>query len=135
MSQPIIALAALAGLLAAGSARAEIAVITNVNNPATRMFTEQAAQFFLGQSNAFTPIDQTPDTAIRTEFYKKAANKTLVQVSAIWSRIAFSGKGMPPKEFRSNAEVKKAVAEDPKAIAYIDKSAVDDTVKVLLVIP
>jgi hypothetical protein len=31
--------------------------------------------------------------------------------------------------------VKKAVAADPKAIGYIDKSAVDDTVKVILTLP
>ncbi|SFU63084.1 hypothetical protein SAMN05216552_1006117 [Pseudoduganella namucuonensis] len=38
-------------------------------------------------------------------------------------------------EYKSNAEIKKAVADDPKAIGYIDKSAVDDTVKVILTLP
>ena len=47
----------------------------------------------------------------------------------------FTGKGTPPKEYAGNAEVKKAVAADPKAIGYIDKSAVDDTVKVILTLP
>ena len=31
--------------------------------------------------------------------------------------------------------VKKAVADDPKAIGYIDKSAVDDSIKVILTLP
>ncbi len=47
----------------------------------------------------------------------------------------FAGKATPPKEYRSNAEVKKVVAADPKAIGYIDKSAVDDSVQVILTLP
>ncbi|HJU98930.1 MAG TPA: hypothetical protein VJ752_00115 [Burkholderiaceae bacterium] len=117
------------------SASAETVVIVNKANPATRMFSEQASQFFLGKSTMFTPIDQAEGSPIRADFYHKAADKDPAQVKAIWSKIVFTGKGTPPKEYASNAEVKKAVAADPKAIGYIDKSAVDDTVKVILTLP
>lgn len=120
---------------AAFSASAETVVIVNKANPATRMFSEQASQFFLGKSTMFTPIDQAEGSPIRADFYHKAADKDPAQVKAIWSKIVFTGKGTPPKEYSSNAEVKKAVAADPKAIGYIDKSAVDDTVKVILTLP
>jgi ABC-type phosphate transport system substrate-binding protein len=120
---------------AAFSASAETVVIVNKANPATRMFSEQASQFFLGKSTMFTPIDQAEGSAIRADFYHKAADKDPAQVKAIWSKIVFTGKGTPPKEYSSNADVKKAVAADPKAIGYIDKSAVDDTVKVILTLP
>lgn len=132
MKKSIFAASVLVGLWSAIPACAEIVLIANVNNPATRMFSEQAAQFFLGKSNQFTPIDQAKDSAIRVEFYEKVTNKSLAQVGAIWSKIAFSGKGEPPKEMRNDAEVKKAVAADPSAIGYINKSALDATVKVLL---
>ncbi|QBI05052.1 MULTISPECIES: hypothetical protein [Pseudoduganella] len=112
--------------------RAETVVIVSAKNPATRMFSEQAAQFFLGKSTMFTPVDQADGSAIRNEFYKKVTDKDAAQVKAIWSKLVFTGKAQAPKEFKSNAEVKKAVADDPKAIGYIDKSAVDDTVKVIL---
>ncbi len=50
--------------------------------------------------------------------------------------MVFTDKARPPKEYASNAGVKKAVAADPKAIRYIvDKSAVDDTVKMILTLP
>ena len=127
----IAALAATASVLPA-SAFAETVVIVSAKNPATRMFSEQAAQFFLGKSTMFTPIDQADGSAIRNEFYKKVTDKDAAQVKAIWSKLVFTGKAQAPKEFKSNAEVKKAVADDPKAIGYIDKSAVDDTVKVIL---
>jgi hypothetical protein len=45
--------------------------------------------------------------------------------------LVFSGKGQAPKELADNAAVKKAVATDPKAVGYIDKSAVDGSVKVV----
>jgi ABC-type phosphate transport system substrate-binding protein len=128
----------LAGVLAAAAAlsvlpaRAETVVIVSQKNPATRMFAEQASQFFLGKSNMFTPVDQAEGSAIRNDFYQKLADKDAAQVKAIWSKLVFTGKATPPKEYKSSADVKKAVADDPKAIGYIDKAAVDDTVKVIL---
>jgi ABC-type phosphate transport system substrate-binding protein len=123
---PALLLASLAG-----PACAELVIIVNPSNPATRMFPTQAAQFFLGGSVMFVPIEQPADSPIRAEFYKKVLEKESAQVEAIWSKIAFSGKGKPPKEMKNSAEVKKAVAANPKAIGYIEKSAVDDTVKVV----
>lgn len=123
----------LVGVLgSSGIAFAETVVIVSSKNPASRMFSEQAAQFFLGKSTMFTPIDQADGSAIRNDFYKKVTDKDAAQVKAIWSKLVFTGKASAPKEYKSNAEVKKAVADDPKAIGYIDKSAVDDTVKVIL---
>jgi len=130
-----LALTALTMASFALSASAETVVIVSQKNPATRMFSEQASQFFLGKSTLFTPIDQAEGSPIRAEFYRKVADKDAAQVKALWSKLVFTGKGTPPKEYTGNAEVKKAVAADPKAIGYIDKSAVDDTVKVILTLP
>lgn len=113
-------------------AAAEIAVIVNPQNQATRMFSEQAAQFFIGKSTQFTPIDASESSPIRAEFYERVVGKSAAQVKAIWSKLVFTGKGSAPKEYATNAEIKKAVAADINAIAYIEKSAVDDTVKVLM---
>lgn len=124
----------LSSLLSAAAA-AEIVVIVSPANVASRMFSEQAAQFFLGKSNQFTPVDQGKESAIRREFYQKISGKSLAQVEGVWAKIEFSGKGTMPKSFASDAAVKKAVAADPTAIGYIDKSSVDDSVKVLLTLP
>lgn len=125
--------AGLWGAAAAASAT-EIVVIVNPKNPATRMFSEQAAQFFLGKSTLFTPVERNDGAPIRTEFYQKVLNKDATQVKAIWSKLVFTGKGAAPKEYGSSADVKKAVAADVSAIGYIEKSAVDDSVKVILTV-
>lgn len=114
---------------------AELVVVINPQNPASRMYASQVAQFFLGGSVLFTPLEQAESAPIRAEFYKKVLEKEPAQVQAIWSKIVFTGKGKPPKEYKSSAEVKKAIAENVNAIGYIEKSAVDETVKVVATIP
>lgn len=110
---------------------AEVVVVINPKNAAPQMTSEQAAQYFLGKSTTFTPIDQPDGSAIRTEFYKKLADKEASQVKAIWSKLVFTGKGTLPKELASSDAVKKAIAADANGIGYIEKSAVDGTVKVV----
>jgi len=107
MKKLISALMLSALAAAALPASAEIVVIVSKQNPATRMFSEQASQFFLGKSNLFTPVDQADGSAIRNEFYKKVADKDAAQVKALWSKLVFTGKATPPKEYPNSADVKK----------------------------
>ena len=123
-------IAAAAMLMAMAGAHAEIVVIGNqAGGPLTK---DQAADVFLGKNTARTPVDQPEAAAIRAEFYTKLTGRTLAQVRSTWSRLVFSGNGQLPKELPDAAAVKKAVAADPKTVGYIDKSAVDGSVKVLL---
>lgn len=106
--------------------------IVLIGNPAASPLTkEQVADVFLGKNQAFTPVDQVESAPIRAEFYKRTTGRDLAQVKSTWSRLVFSGKGQAPKELADNAAVKKAVAADPKAVGYVDKSAVDGSVKVV----
>jgi ABC-type phosphate transport system substrate-binding protein len=116
-------------------AMAELVIVVNPQNPATRMFPSQAAQFFLGGSVLFVPVEQAENSPLRAEFYKKVLEKEPAQVQAIWSKLTFTGKAKPPKEYKNSSEVKKAVSESLNAIGYIEKSAVDDSVKVIATIP
>ena len=131
----------LAGLVTLSNmAAAEIVVIVNPKSPMASMTPEQVASVFMGKSNTLpsgataAPADLPESAAVREQFYSKAANKTGAQVKATWARLTFSGKATPPKEMTSAADVKKFVASNPDAIGYIEKSAVDSTVKVVLII-
>jgi len=125
---------------AALSAQAEFVVIVNPKNPAASMSADQVSQLFLGRSTSFpgggtaAPVDQKEGSALRDEFYTKVADKNPGQVKAFWAKQMFSGKGQPPKELGSSADVKKAVAADPNGIGYIEKGALDGTVKSVLAI-
>ena len=72
----------------------EIVVIVNLAAPT--ISKEQIADLYLGRSDAWTPIDQTIGSEIYVEFYKKVTGRDSAQVKAIWSRILFTGNGVPP---------------------------------------
>jgi ABC-type phosphate transport system substrate-binding protein len=131
MKQLIKASVAAAILSLAVPAMAEVVVVVNAKAAESSMTKDHVSQFFLGKSSAFTPVDQPDSAPIRAEFYKKVTDKEASQVKALWSKLVFTGKATMPKEAGDSAAVKKAVAADPKAIGYIEKSAVDASVKVV----
>lgn len=136
--QVIRSVALLAGVFLAGLAQAQVAVIVNPKSAAASMTADQVSSIFLGKSNTLPggasalAADLPESSAVRDQFYTKVTGKQAAQVKAAWSRLVFSGKATPPKELASAAEVKKYVAANADAIGYIEKSAVDGTVKVVL---
>jgi ABC-type phosphate transport system substrate-binding protein len=135
MKNLMTAMLAAAAMGAALPAVAEVVVVVSAKSAESSMTKDQVAQFFLGKSTAMTPIDQADSAPIRAEFYKKVADKEAAQAKALWSKLVFTGKASMPKEVAGNDEVKKAVAANPKAIGYIEKSAVDGSVKVVFTAP
>lgn len=116
--------------LSAGASWGQIVVI---GNPAAAPLSkDQVADLFLGKNQQLTPVDQAEASAIYADFYKKATGRDVAQVKATWSRLVFTGKGQAPKQLPDSAAVKKAVAADPKAVGYVEKGAVDGSVKALL---
>jgi ABC-type phosphate transport system substrate-binding protein len=124
--------------LAAAAVNAEVVVIVNPKNPAANMTAEQVSALYLGTATTFPDggaaalADQPEAAGIRGDFYQKATGRSAAQVKATWARLTFTGKGTPPKELKSDADVKAFVAGDPKAIGYVDSSAVDGSVKPVL---
>ena len=122
------------------AAQAQVAVVVNPKSAAASMTADQVAGIFLGKTSTLpsgataAAADQPEGSAVREHFYSKVAGKQAAQVKAAWSRLVFSGKATPPKELGSTAEVKKFVAANPDAIGYIEKSAVDGSVKVVLTV-
>jgi ABC-type phosphate transport system substrate-binding protein len=120
-----------AALALALPAMADVVVVANPKAAESSMTKDQVAQFFLGKSSAMNPVDQPESAPVRAEFYKKVTDKDASQVKSLWSKLVFTGKATMPKEAADSAAVKKMVASDPKAIGYIEKSAVDASVKVI----
>jgi ABC-type phosphate transport system substrate-binding protein len=114
-------------------------VVVSAKSPITSLRADQVANIFLGKTavyptgDAAVPLDMHEDAAVRQEFYAKVARQPPALLKAYWSKLLFTGKGRPPKEMASAEAVKKIVADDPRFIGYIDRSAVDSSVKVVLV--
>lgn len=119
---------------------AELVVVVSAKNAATALTSDEASEIFLGRTTTLAgagtviPLDQTEGSAARDQFYQKVTGKNAAQVKAFWSKQIFSGKGTPPKDGGNDAGVKALVAANPNLIGYIDKGAVDASVKPLLTI-
>lgn len=141
MQRLIATLAAASLSLSLGAAHAELAIISHKDNPVSSIQPSDLARIFLGKASKFpggetaVPVDQADGSAVYSEFYEKVANKTPSQLKAYWSRLIFTGKGQPPRAISSTDEVKELVSSNPNLVGYIESSAVDDSVKVLLTIP
>ena len=120
------------------SSFANVAVIVNSNNSAV-IDESDLSRIFLGKIKSFstdekiTLVNLEYNHATRDEFEEKVLNKSASQVKAYWSKLMFSGKGKPPKEFSSDKDILAFVAGTPGAIGYVDESSVDASVKVIKV--
>lgn len=122
-----------AALLLSGACFAALADIVVVVNPANGgLSKDQISNIYLGRSFEFKPLDMPEGNGTRDQFYKKLTDRDPPQIKAVWARVVFTGKGQAPLMLPDADLIKKAVATDPKAVGYIDKSAVDSSVKVVL---
>ncbi len=122
--------------LMSAQVQAEIAVIVNPANDSS-LDKGEISRIFLGKKKSFpngtsvTPINLSEGAATRGSFDSNVLNKSSSQLKAYWSKLVFTGKGTPPKEVSSDADVVAAVKSDPSAIGYVDASAVTGDVKVV----
>lgn len=122
-------------------AEADLAVVVNAENPTDSITIEELVNVFLGRSRQLAggtkviPIDQMEGESARIEFYDKVVKKSPSQLNSYWSRLIFAGKGRPPYAVSNDQEVIEFVSANPSMIGYVDLTAVDDSVKVILTIP
>ena len=110
----------------------EIAVIVNPACEISSIDRQQIEQIFTGKSNVLRPYDQPESSPIKEQFYKTITGRNMEQIKAMWSKLVFSGRSQFPEELINSKAVKRTIALDPQGIGYIEKSAVDNTVKVVL---
>ena len=132
--------ALLSAALCQAATAGDLVVIVSSKSPVSSLRQEQVADIFLGQIANFpsgaeaVALDQNIGSPERDEFYSKVASKTRPLVKAYWSKMIFTGRGQPPKEVSGSAAIRKMVADNPNLIGYIDKSALDASVKTVLLV-
>lgn len=131
--------ALLAAVVASSAGAADLVVIVSAKSPVAALRADQVADIFLAQTGRFpggeeaSAIDQPLGSPLRDEFYSKVAAKSPALMKAYWTKMIFTGRGQPPREAPNNAAVRRMVAENPSLIGYIDRSALDASVKTVLV--
>jgi len=132
--------ALLLGILSAPALADELVVIVSARSPVAALRPDQVAAIFLGQSARFpdgteaVPLDQRIGTPLRDEFYLRVASKTPPLLKAWWSKMVFTGRGQPPAEAADSAAVRRRIADNPGMVGYIDRNALDASVRAVLVV-
>jgi ABC-type phosphate transport system substrate-binding protein len=115
----------------------EIAVIVNKSNTMTAPDDKMLSMLFLSKKKSFengnrvVAFDLYEGSEIRDKFYENVIKKSKGQLKSYWSKLIFTGQGKPPEIIGSDEEIMRSVASNESAIAYIDASKVNDTVKVI----
>jgi ABC-type phosphate transport system substrate-binding protein len=138
--QRIVALGLLMLALGGSASAADLVVIVSAKSSLNALRADQVADIFLGQIANFpdgaeaVALDQRIGSPLRDEFYQKVAAKTAPLIKAHWTKMIFTGRGQPPRELGSSNAVRKMVADNPTLIGYIDRAALDPSVKAVLVV-
>ena len=123
------------------NAEAEIAVVVHSSNSVKTMTLEELNHVFTKKIKKFSnglriiPVGQSNKNLITASFNKKVLGKSNRQLRHFWTRRMFSSNGSPPRVLVDDLEVIDFVSANRKAIGYINKNAVTDGVKILLIIP
>lgn len=115
---------------------AEVVVVVHPSNDAA-INAKIVQRIFLGKEKKFSngkevlPINQVPSSTARGSFDTDTLGRSSTQIAAYWSKLVFTGKGIPPKELDDDAAVLAIVADNPNAIGYVDSASVSGAVKVI----
>ncbi len=119
-----VCLIAVACVCASVSASSEVVVIVHSSNT-SEIDQKAISKIFLGKAKNFpgggsaVPIGLKEGSATTEEFNEVVLNKKASQLKSYWSKLVFTGKGTPPQQLDTDAEVIDVVKGDPNAIGFI----------------
>ncbi len=94
-------------------------------------------RIFLGKETAFsdgvtaTVITHSANSALRNEFDEAVLKRKTSAVDAYWSKLVFTGRGIPPQTVNSDQEMIELILQNKNAIGFIETSSVTSDVKVV----
>jgi hypothetical protein len=115
-----------------------LAVIVNPSIGVQHLSRHEALDIFLGRYRTFPsgmsalPIDLDISSSERKQFYLILAHKDTSDMSSYWARLTFTGQCTPPFSVATARLAIDIVASNPSAIAYVDRAAVDNRVRIAL---
>ncbi len=112
-------------------------IIVNPDNQITTISAKDASDYFLKKETKWAngktvvPVDLSAKSSVREDFSTTIHGKSVAAIKSYWQQFVFAGKGTPPIEKATDAEVVDFVKKNPGAIGYISASANVSGVKVI----
>ena len=125
-----------------GTSELPVRVVVNSANPVTSIRRSDLSAIFMkrvqrwSDGTEITAIEPPPTSPAREHFSRIIHGKSVAYVTRYWHRVIFSGRGVPPREARSDRAVMEMVRSRPGAIGYVDRTTpAVDGVRVIVVLP
>ncbi len=119
-----VCLISMAFVCSSVCARSEVVVIVHASNTA-EIDQKTISKIYLGKAKRFPgggdakPIGLKDGSDTTEEFNEVVLNKKSAQLKSYWSKLVFTGKGTPPQQLETDAEVIELVKSTPNAIGFI----------------
>ena len=116
---------------------ANIVVIVNKDN-AQAIDKALVAKIYSGGVKAWSSgdkilaADMPESSPVRASFSNDIVGKSVTSLKFAWAQLMFAGTAVPPKEVKTDEDMKKFVSDNKDAIGYIDASSLDGSVKAVI---
>lgn len=114
-----------------------VVVAVSADSPVTEISRLHLADLYLGRSSRFEdgrpamPVDQEQGASARESFYETYLRRSTAEIKAHWSKIIFTGRGRPPRDVPGGEQMRELLADNPRAIGYLDHRLVDGRLRVV----
>jgi hypothetical protein len=112
-------------------------VVVHPTNPESFASRQVVSDVFLKKVSRWPngeqirPVDLTLGSPVRETFSQSVLRRSAAAVRSYWQQRIFTGRGVPPPEVSSDADVLRYVREHAGGIGYVSAAADSTTVKVL----
>ena len=127
----------LPGAMVGAVEPASLVIVVNPQSGVDKLSRDEIVDIFLGRYRKLPsgkmalPIDVAEANPERARFYQLLVKKSSSEMSSYWARLVFSGQTSPPFQVPDAKAALELVQSSPNAIAYMDRSAVNSSVKVV----
>lgn len=126
-------------LLSLGSAMvaADVVVVVSAQSDVNQLQRVNVENIFFGRNYSFpegtdaVPLDLEEGALERDEFYIKLAGRNAAQIKSFWAKLIFTGRGRPPAVARDTEQLISRLVANPNAIGYVDRSEVDERLRIV----
>ncbi len=129
------ALILLCGCLAAALRGQDVAVIAHPSVNESSLSSDDVGNILLGKKTTWSAgaikVAILSEGPAHDAMLKTYAQRTADQFDKHWKKLVFTGKGIMPAQFKTEAELVDYVAKTPGAFGYIAPGSANASVKVV----
>ena len=103
-------------------------LVVNAENPIETIGKSVVSEIFLGRRSSWPsglptrPADQTAEHDVRELFSRDVHGRSVSAIKSHWQRQTFSGRGVPPPEFRTEDAVLQYIRNNAGAVGYVSET-------------